>query len=206
MKKILATALAALVSFGAFAGDWQNTLGAGIPAQKSTIGIDSEKDSASSLNYSFNGKGAGDVGQWAIDFDLTCLLVNTANGLSFKDDFGIGVATPTSDWITADTGFNLNGDIGVGYSFIHSEKATLGLFAMFGLDYTKYSWTFTPNGSSYGTPTSLDMELSAFNYKIGGDLLGAVRFTEHLGLFGSFGVRWILGYVTKGMLCLDLSY
>ena len=195
MKKILAAAVAALVSFGAFAGDWQSTIGAGVSPQKSTIGIDEDED----LNLSFNGHGMGDIGQWAVDFDLTYLLVNTANSLSFKADFVAGAAIPTSDWITADMGFNIGGDIGIGYSFIHSQKATLGAFAMFGLDYTSYSWTYEPDGMSYKV-VSIDLDESAFCYKIGADLLGAVRFTDHLGLFGSFGVRWILGGTASASL------
>lgn len=193
MKKILAVAVAALVSFTAFAGDWQSTLGAGISAQKSSIHVDNDD----SLYYVSMGESMGKVHQWAVNFNLTYLLVNTSNGLSFKADFGIGPAIANEDWISSgDIGLNVNGDIGIGYSFIHSKRATLGLFAMFGLDYTKYSWTYkaNTNGTSYDdNRPKFDLDYSIFHYKLGTDIVGAFRFNEHLGLFGSFGARWICG-------------
>ena len=192
MKKILAVAVAALVSFGAFAGDWQNTLGAGLSAQKSSIHV---AKSGTNLGIDSLGK----LHQWATDFDLTYFLVNTANGLSFKADFAIGAAFPDASWIgSSDTGLNLGGDFGIGYSFLHSQRVTLGLFAMFGLDYTKYSWTYrSSNVFNENEGAKFEMEYGIFSYKIGADLACAFRFTEQLGIFGSFGARWICGGSTS---------
>ena len=98
-------------------------------------------------------------------------------------------------------GFNLNGDIGIGYSFLHGKRATLGLFAMFGLDYTKYSFTYEIDDWTGELAAKLDSEYALLHYRLGLDLTGAFRFTEHLGIFGNFGARWIAG----GSSSLSLS-
>ena len=174
----------------AFAGDWQNTIGTGISLnygemhQKYKVVNDYYLD-------------LGDFNQTDVDYNLTYLLVNKQFGLSFKADAGIGLAIMKSILQESgyDKGLHLFGDFGVGYSFIHSDRTTLGAFVMLGLDYATFKSSTKDEGDFLGVPyqSSLDLETSFLHYSLGADITGVFRFTKHLGIFGSFGARWVMG-------------
>ncbi len=192
MKKIILAVLLSLASFMAFAGDWQSTIGTGISF------TDEELNQKFKLFDNAYYLDLGGFWQADIDYDLTYLLVNKEFGLSFKADAGIGLAIMESILSESgyDKGFHLSGDIGVGYSFLRSDRATLGLFAVFGMNYATYKTSAEgslslPNGTE--EKLTWDLETSLMHYSVGADLTGVFRFTKHLGLFGSFGARWVMG-------------
>ena len=175
MKKILAFVAATLFGAAAFAGSWQSTVGLGFAIPISTFGIDED--------------GADDIKQTSFNADLMYLGVHTENGLTAKFDFSIGV--PKCDDIPDGDGedpIDFTFDLGVGYSFIRTEKITLGVLGVFGFDHSSYDSKATFDG--YTLPIDSTIGLTSINFGV--DAIGAFRFTNHFGGFANIGLRYVI--------------
>ena len=181
MKKIfIILAVGFLAMNGAFAKKWTNNVGFGFTVPISEIGVDE--------------KGADDIAQIGYGLDLFYLGVHE-NGFTAKANIDFGVAT-TKDISLQDNETNVgvfyNIDLGAGWSFVHTEKITLALTGMMGLDmglYTDSAEDVTYDGQNCD---SLYKTIAFAEFNIGGDLFFAYRIKEHFGFFANFSARYLV--------------
>lgn len=188
-KIIIAFSIAFITTLCTYASDWQFTIGTGLTLPYSRL---------HAKNGKMEGLAMTDIDTWQFesDYDLTFMLVNVPVGISFKSDLGLGYAITDDEGIRK--GGNLLGDFGVGYSFVRSERVTMGLFAMFGFDYSMYKYTDNLRIDGIKQTFKLDIKENFLSYSVGADITGVFRFTKCFGLFGSLGGRWILGGKVDG--------
>ena len=193
-KIIIGIVIAFFTTLYTYASDWQFTLGYGLSLPYSRI---------HAKNGLMDNIALDPIDTWQFESDniLTFLLVNNSCGISFKSDLTGGYALTDDEGIRK--GGNIGADFGVGYSFARSERFTMGLFAMFGFDYSLYNYKTDLNIEGIRQTFRLDIKQNIFSYSIGADLTGAFRFTKHFGIFGSLGGRSIIGGKVKGTASIE---
>ena len=170
MKKIIGVLAIALVATGLFAKTWTNNVGVGFALPINGLQVDSSifKDWSPQISYDIQGMYLG----------------YHENGFTVRGSFDLGVGTVKDFWYDTvkkeyeyGIGVDLREQIGVGYSFIRSEKFVLALTAGIGLKETIIPRTETVLN------TTTDTTGTIFLFDLGGDLTALVRFSERFGMF-----------------------
>ena len=144
MKKFFISLLAFSVFSGTlFAKQWTNNIGAGMSIPFSTIGV--------------NKNGADDINQLGYGVEGT-YIGQHENGFIAKANVSIGLAT-SKDISVQERNTNLgvfeNVALGIGYSFVNTERALFGLAGMAGVELGQYSLEEEKNSDSIETSYSL---------------------------------------------------
>ncbi len=170
MKKIIGVLAIALVATGLFAKTWTNNVGVGfaLPINGFQVDISNSKDLSPQISYDIQGMYLG----------------YHENGFTVRGSFDLGVGTVKDFWYDTvkkeyeyGIGVDLREQIGVGYSFIRSEKFVLALTAGIGL-----KETIIPRTEKV-LNTTTDTTGTIFLFDLGGDLTALVRFSERFGMF-----------------------
>lgn len=167
-----------IFSSGAFAKKWANNIGVGVSVAGSFIGV--------------NQKDADDIFQLGYGAEVTYIGVHE-NGLSAKANISVGVET-SKDIALQDREVNVgafeNIVLGVGYSFVNSERLLLSVFATAGVEMGQYSFTeedVVDGNETYDVTTTRSfVTLSA-----GTDIFAVYRLSQKLGIFANLGARYI---------------
>lgn len=170
MKKIIGVLAIALVATGLFAKTWTNNVGVGfaLPFNGFQVDASNSKDLSPQISYDIQGMYLG----------------YHENGFTVRGSLDLGVGTVKDFWYDTakkeyeyGIGVDLREQIGVGYSFIRSEKFVLALTAGIGLKETIIPRTETVLN------TTTDTTGTIFLFDLGGDLTALVRFSERFGMF-----------------------
>lgn len=170
MKKIIGVLAIALVATGLFAKTWTNNVGVGfaLPFNGFQVDASNSKDLSPQISYDIQGMYLG----------------YHENGFTVRGSLDLGVGTVKDFWYDTakkeyeyGIGVDLREQIGVGYSFIRSEKFVLALTAGIGL-----KETIIPRTETVGNVTT-DTTGTIFLFDLGGDLTALVRFSERFGMF-----------------------
>lgn len=176
MKRIFAAVavMAATVS-GAFA--WTNNFGFGavVPVSK----IEAKTTSAKDISEI-----GGGISAFYMGF--------TDIGFTFKTDFHAGAMT-TKDVNVQGSDTNVGslsgGSLGLGWTLVKSERVTLSLLGMFGVDSTSY----TDKKTNVGAYKYAENTVTNVTFNVGGDVYAAYKIGGHFGVFANVGVRYVLG-------------
>lgn len=179
MKKIiLGAAVALLISASLFAKTWTNNIGLGFSVPitmlkaKEPVFYDSG-DSKEKTQLGFNIAGMY-LGYHESGFTVKGAL---SLGVGYMKDFWLNTNDNTTD---SAIGFNAFETLGVGYSFVHTDKAVLALTGGFGLQ-----------EGVYISPSDSDITVTLIDFSLGADLTAIIRSSEGFGFFGSIYVGWI---------------
>jgi len=183
MKKILFFIAFSLLASNIFAKKWTNNVGVGLTLPYSVIGSDSS-----------SGEDINQLGFGAEGFYLGC----HESGFTVKADYAIG-ATFTKNISLQDkntnVGFFTNVALGAGYSIPLTEKLLLSLTGMCGFDASIFTEADEDVEYAEASDSRADYEttLTLATLSIGGDIQLRYKFDSHLGLFGNFSARYIIG-------------
>ena len=175
MKKFFISLLAFSVFSGTlFAKQWTNNIGAGMSIPFSTIGV--------------NKNGADDINQLGYGVEGT-YIGQHENGFIAKANVSIGLAT-SKDISVQERNTNLgvfeNVALGIGYSFVNTERALFGLAGMAGVELGQYSLEEEKNSDSIETSYSL------VTVSFGTDIFSVYKISERIGFFANLNARWII--------------
>ena len=181
MKKIIGILVIGFVALGTVsAKKWTNNVGFGFSMPISTIGVD-EKDS-------------DDISQIGYGIDMFYVGVHE-DGFTTKANVDLGIAT-TKDISLQDNetnaGIFYNADLGVGWSFIHTEKMMLSLTGMLGLDIGGYEDSAEDVSYDGNDCDSFKKTIAFAEFNVGGDLFFSYRIKEHFGFFANFSARYLV--------------
>lgn len=99
-------------------------------------------------------------------------------------------------------GINVNWQAGIGYAPVHSEKFTLGLFGMFGIDASAFyseSTSYRREFSRFITSTYTEGQIG---YMLGGNITALYTPKSHFSLYASCSVN----YVTPGVYLVRAEF
>ena len=172
MKKIIGVLAIALVATGLFAKTWTNNVGVGFALPINKFEYDYKK-AGQSVTFK----------QTQISYDVQGLYLGYhENGFTVRGSFDLGIGTIKDMWGDENgIGVNLKEQIGVGYSFIRSEKFVLALTGGLGLQET-----IIPREDKVVIATAsgtIDRTVTSLMLDIGADLTALVRFSEGFGMF-----------------------
>lgn len=184
MKKIFAFLLVGFLAIGgASAKKWTNNVGFGFALPVSQIGADES--------------GADDIMQVGYGLEATYVGVHEG-GFTAKADVSAGLAT-SKDIALQDSDTNLgyfsNFSLGVGWSFVRTEKFTLSATGMVGFDIYSFfdskdiDETDEANKRKY---EELDTTFSMGLFSVGADLFASYRTGEHFGFFANVSARYLV--------------
>lgn len=208
MKKCLVLLALLFFALSAFAANWQVSTGVGVAVPISLYGLE------------YTDTTTGNVLQNAVDFDASFIGINTDNNFSFKTDVTIGypfssdvndmgksiaseineTSSGTSIYIDLNGTIDVGFDIGLGYSFVHTSKASLNIFGVLGIEYTLYTCSGTIKNSS------LDLSIDVFSLNTGIDVMAMYRFGNMFGIFGNVGFRYIATGFGRGRVEIDSDF
>ena len=174
MKKLVVFASLLISSVSLFAfdrADWMSNiyLGLGFPIFKTTLEYSGKTEDA---------KGFG------VGFDLKSQAIHLPSGFVVQAGLGLGGAR-IEDFYAGDPqwGFDLNGELGLGYAFIRNKKTVLSLAGVFGYDFSVFKKKVLYNYGGY--LYNAEMKSKQMVFFLGADLSGTYRFSERLGIYGS---------------------
>lgn len=129
-----------------------------------------------------------DVEENIYDISIQDLFIKS-NGITFGAEFAMGVAS-SDDFFTDDNtdyGFNMRGEINLGYSLIHTEHFVLGACGIFGLAGNFFmgesTWT------EYNQEYYRKWMASTLSVTIGADAYLSLMLSDNVGIYGKFGIR-----------------
>ena len=188
MKKIIIGAAIALVmSTSLFANTWSNNIGLGfsVPVTnykaKDNIFWDTEN--------TFTDK------KTEVAFDIQGMYLGYhQNGFTVKGALSLGIGTisdlyPENGSLERGIGVNIVETLGIGYSFIRSDKAVLALTAGIGLQegiYPRKVKIALLNSSE-----EHDVTDTFFTFNLGADLTAVIRSSDKFGFYASLYAGWI---------------
>jgi hypothetical protein len=174
MKKLIMTILAGtLLITGLSAKTWTNNIGLGLTVPLSGTKV---KDGNDIFQVGYGVKGS--------------YLGFHENGFTVRAEETLAIATSKDIKVqTEDTNIGIIGisDIGLGYSFVRTEKATVSLLGMLGLDLSVYEGSVT----TFGTTVKNTCVPVLFN--LGADIYAAYYVKENFGIFADVSARWLVG-------------
>lgn len=194
MKKIiLGAAVALLMSTSLFAKTWTNNIGLGFSVPITMV---KAKDP---IFYD-----SGDTkANMKLTKEKTQLGFNVAgmylgyheSGFTVKGSLSLGVGYISDYWpdvnfdnkVSTDPGIGFNAfeTLGVGYSFVHTDKAVLAATAGLGFQESIYTYNIKIGDSE------TDITDTFFTLSLGGDFTAIIRTSDGFGFFGSVYVGWI---------------
>ncbi len=189
MKKIFSVMAIALLATGLFAKTWTNNVGVGLAFPINKFEYDYENEAKQSVTFR----------QTQISYDAQGLYLGYhENGFTVRGSFDLGIGTIKDMWGDENgIGVNLKEQIGVGYSFIRSEKFVLALTGGLGLQETIFP---REDKVVYGTDSyTRDRTVTSLMLNIGADLTALVRFSEKFGMFFNMHA----GFVPFGKIYLE---
>ncbi len=189
MKKIIIGVLALVMSTSLFAKSWTSNVGVGFTVPitmvqgKDNIFIESLTSSTDKKTFTTYGL----QGMYLGYHD---------NGFTFKGklDLAFGMDKKTYyDYTDKEfkdiLAINLNETLGVGYSFIRSEKVLLAATAGIGLSQIIIPYK---TGVKYnGTSTDQETTITYTTFNLGADLTAILRTSQKFGFYASFYIGWI---------------
>ena len=188
MKKIIIGAAIALVmSTSLFANTWTNNIGLGfsVPVTnykaKDSIFYDTATTSTDKKTE--------------VAFDIQGMYLGYhQNGFTVKGALSLGIGTisdlyPENGSLERGIGVNIVETLGIGYSFIRSDKAVLALTAGIGLQegiYPRKVKIALLNSSE-----EHDVTDTFFTFNLGADLTAVIRSSDKFGFYASLYAGWI---------------
>ena len=189
MKKIIIGAAIALVmSTSLFANTWTNNIGLGF-----SVPITNYK-AKDSIFYDTATTSTDKKTEVAFDIQGMYLGYHQ-NGFTVKGALSLGIGTisdlyPEDGSMQRGIGVNIVETLGIGYSFIRSDKAVLALTAGIGLQegiYPRKVKLITGINSS----EEHDVTDTLFTFNLGADLTAVIRSSEKFGFYASLYAGWI---------------
>lgn len=188
LKKIISSiVLAGCIAAGLWAEPPKNVLSFNIDFPQMKYKIDDSADA----KLDFSGGG----------FDFTGLVM-LKNNLCIPITAGISGITTSDIKIAGD---NIGGPLlklgaGLGYAVVNTDKFTLALSGILGLDY----FTTGPIKEEYVGSYKREYTLELTEFTIGADLFGAIRLGDNMGL--SAGIRVQTCMFGSAKIKIDYSY
>lgn len=193
MKKIIIGAAIALVmSTSLFANTWTNNIGLGF-----SVPITMLKAKDSIFNDTLT---STTDKKTEVAFDIQGMYLGYhQNGFTVKGALSLGIGTISdlyedSGSLERGIGVNIVETLGIGYSFIRSDKAVLALTAGIGLQEGIYPRKVKLINSS----EEHDVTDTFFTFNLGADLTAVIRSSEKFGFYASLYAGWIpTGFVKR---------
>ena len=186
MKKIiLGAAVALLMSTSLFANTWTNNIGLGFSVPITMV---KAKDP---IFYDADSKGAT-KDKTQLGFNIAGMYLGYhESGFTVKGTLSLGVGYMSDYWVDekgeTDPGLGVNGveTLGVGYSFIHTDRVVLA--ATGGIGFQEGVYTYNEKIGDSET----DYTNTFFTFNLGADLTAILRTSDKFGFYGSVYVGWI---------------
>lgn len=129
-----------------------------------------------------------DVEENIYDISVQDLFIKS-NGITFGFEFALGVAS-TDDFFmddNTDYGFDVRGELNLGYSLIHTEHFVLGACGIFGLGGNIFMGesTWTESSEEYYRKWMV----STLSVTVGADAYISILLSDNVGIYGKFGIR-----------------
>ena len=186
MKKIIGIAVALLMTTGLFAKTWTNNIGVGFTVpitmmqSKDDIFIESATEKTNKQTFTSFGIQGMYLGYHQSGFTVKGVLDIT---------FGMFSNAYYDDGLQDVFSVNIAESLGIGYSFIHTDKVVLAATGGIGLSTAIVPFKFETVG--IGGSDEHDITLYGTTFNLGADLTGIIRTSPKFGFYGSIYVGWI---------------